>query len=275
MNKRFEDTFARTYHVRLLFKEEPIFNIPNFIEALGNRCGNMDTVSDELKNLIFAFRDYEVQYKDAVVPAQIMCITTDDIEEGVYEALSQSHSWREAGLIVEDCKYMMLVTDFLSSGLNYKDRIDLYSRYLYTLVEHSNCDAIYFYHSQNVINPRDFLSNEIGSDNYDELFGFMNVRLFNIQGTEDEIVMDTLGLGAIGLPDIQCHFKLLDVNSVANLLYTYGNYLYVNGDVINDNETIQGVREDDKWVCQHESSLAGPERTVLDINPGSQFSGVR
>ena len=37
----------------------------------------------------------------------------------------------------------------------------------------------------------------------------VNVRFFNIQNTEDKLV-DTLGLYAIGLPDVQYHFRNLN-----------------------------------------------------------------
>jgi hypothetical protein len=48
--------------------------------------------------------------------------------------------------------------------------------------------------------------------------------------------------------------------------------LYESGDVIKDNHTVAGVGPDSKWICQHEQSLAKPERVVLDLNPGSPYA---
>ena len=48
--------------------------------------------------------------------------------------------------------------------------------------------------------------------------GFLNVRVFKVGDNPGEMLMDTLGLAAIGLPDLQCHFRDLDLNEVADLL---------------------------------------------------------
>jgi hypothetical protein len=86
------------------------------------------------------------------------------------------------------------------------------------------------------------------------------------------MVMDSLGLAALGLPDLQCHFRGLDCNAIAGLLHNLGIYLFENGDVIEDGHTIDGIAANQRWRCQHEMSLIGPERAVLDIDPGQPFA---
>ncbi|HEY5525726.1 MAG TPA: DUF4261 domain-containing protein, partial [Clostridium sp.] len=103
-------------------------------------------------------------------------------------------------------------------------------------------------------------------------FGILNVRLFNIKGKKNEYIMDTLGLSAVGLCDLQCHFKNLNPDEVSNILYAYGYYIFDNPDALDDMETIEGISKNDKWKCQHEVALIAPERVVLDINPGKEFS---
>jgi hypothetical protein len=105
------------------------------------------------------------------------------------------------------------------------------------------------------------------------LSGALNVRMFNIQGgAPTEVVMDTLGLYAFGLPDIQCHFVQLEPANMAGLLFGLGHYIFEHGDIINDGETVQGLSDSDRWLCQHEVALVGPERDVLDINPGKLYA---
>lgn len=266
--------FAITYHIRLLFSQKPVIDLEALIESLRFRCGDIDVISAEAKNIHIGFKEYGYKHQDTIVPAQIVALQPEEFDEDLQEAIGQSWSWREAGEIVESCNYAMLITDLLSAGLDYKDRVRLHSAFLYSLVEHCNCDAIYFYHSKNIINPADFLYNRLESEDFNPLMGFVNVRLFNLEGTGNEMVMDTIGLAALGIPDIQCHFKNLDTNGIAGMLYSYGRYLYDNGDIINDNETVQGIN-DEKWLCQHETSLVRPQRNVLDINPGLEFSGSR
>jgi ligand-binding SRPBCC domain-containing protein len=87
--------------------------------------------------------------------------------------------------------------------------------------------------------------------------------------------MDTRGLDVFGLPDLQCHFRNLDPKAVAGMLYNTAAYILEHGDVIADGHTVAGISAKDKWQCQHEDSLAAPERTVLDVNPGKPFAAGR
>lgn len=59
------------------------------------------------------------------------------------------------------------------------------------------------------------------------------------------------------------------------LLYNTAAYVFRHGDVIEDGHTVEGLTPNDKWVCQHEVALAGPEREVLDIAPGAPFAAGR
>jgi len=106
-------------------------------------------------------------------------------------------------------------------------------------------------------------------------FSPVNVRLFNIEGIDDESepLMDTMGLAAFDLPDLQYHFKDLDPDAVARILHVYGDYIFKNGDIIEGDHTIREISPDDKWVCRHEISLVEPNRILLDINPGRKFAG--
>jgi hypothetical protein len=103
--------------------------------------------------------------------------------------------------------------------------------------------------------------------------------MFNVQpssaGAPGEVVMDTLGLAALGLPDLQCHFRNLDRMAVARLLYNTGWYIFSNGDVIADGHTIEGVAPGARWRCRHEDALVPPAREVLDLDPGPPHGAGR
>ena len=55
----------------------------------------------------------------------------------------------------------------------------------------------------------------------------MNVHFFTIQGGEDMLV-DTLGMSLLFLPDIQYHFHGLDPNLMVNHAYNTVLYLLIN-----------------------------------------------
>ena len=80
--------------------------------------------------------------------------------------------------------------------------------------------------------------------------------------------MDTLGLAALGLPDLQCHFRDLIPGEVAALLKNAGYYIFENGDVIENGHTLEGITAGSRWRCQHEESMLKPSRVVLDLDPG-------
>ena len=82
------------------------------------------------------------------------------------------------------------------------------------------------------------------------------------------MLMDTRGLNEIGLHDLQCHFRDLDPREVSQVLYNTSAYIIENGDVIEPGNTIAGISEGSKWVCQFEDALVAPARVVLDVNPG-------
>ena len=65
----------------------------------------------------------------------------------------------------------------------------------------------------------------------------MIVHFFTIQGGEDMLV-DTLGMGLLFLPDIQYHFRGLDPNLMVNHTYNTALYLLINDNTIETGDTI-------------------------------------
>ena len=102
----------------------------------------------------------------------------------------------------------------------------------------------------------------------------VNIRLFNVQDSND-IIVDTLGMYAIGLPDIQYHFHGLNANDVISHALNIAAYIFDKGDIIKSGDTIQSIFENVQWKCQYEKSLLKPHREILDINMLEYASGKR
>jgi len=270
--EKVSDAFAETYSVELCMKEKPVILVNELLENMKKYCGNVELVSNQDNNISFAFTDYILEYKNASVPVSIVISTFDQRpnREKLKKSLEQSWSLENKELL-EECKITVLVTDIMAIGLEYAKRIELFQKALYAIVELMPCEGIHFHLTEQVLSKEDYLENNPLNDDYDLLLGALNVRLFNIEGKENEYLMDTLGLSAVGLCDLQCHFKNLDPNEVSNILYSYGYYIFDNLDAAENMKVIEGVNKGDEWTCQHEVSLAGPERVVLDINPGKEF----
>src|SRR6516165_685279 len=104
------------------------------------------------------------------------------------------------------------------------------------------------------------------------LMGLLNVRLFRVEGSASDVVMDTLGLQVFGLPDLQCHCHGIELPRLATYLRNAANYVFERGDVIRDGDTIEGIEPGEKWRCLQEEALIPPGRLVIDLDPGADLA---
>jgi hypothetical protein len=134
------------------------------------------------------------------------------------------------------------------------------------------CVAVWWVPAERLVEPRALAD---AARDGDPLRVALNVRLFHVEeGRSDERVMDTVGLAALELPDVQCHFFALDVAQVAALLEETARYLYAEGDVIGDGDTVPGI-DDTQWSCRREVALVDPQRDVVDVTPPSPHTARR
>ena len=107
----------------------------------------------------------------------------------------------------------------------------------------------------------------------------VNARFFNVEGTGD-MVVDTVGMSTLYLPDLQYHFHDMDPNWVVNHAYNVASYILKNDCPIQSGETVDGVENgaisrNVQWKCQLEESLIQPPRPVLDVHMGQFAAGGR
>jgi hypothetical protein len=107
------------------------------------------------------------------------------------------------------------------------------------------------------------------------LMGLVNVRLFRVEGSARDVVMDTLGLHVFGLPDLQCRCRGVELPSLARYLRDAANYLFDSGDVIRDGDTMAGLGSGESWRCQHGEAMVPPERAVIDLDPGNGHGAAK
>ncbi len=278
-----EDGFVRTYGVQLLFAQPPQINKIDLLNALRRRIGRVEPLDgNALAGLTsFVYPDHTTTYGDGMtLPAQTIF---SDLPNGleadrVEPALQQCWDWPQARDAVARCRAAMLVMDLMSGRLEYKERLTLVQQAVSAVLDIAPCLGILWMPAQRLVDPAAYIRSK-QPEIADPLFPAVNVRLFNINSVDDatnkvtgETLMDTVGLAALGVPDLQCHFVGLEVSDVARMLYNAAYYLFDKGDVVADGQTIQGIRPQDRWRCQHEAALVGPERIVLDINPGRPYA---
>ena len=159
------------------------------------------------------------------------------------------------------------------------ERANLDADFLEALAElYPTCEAFYFQNCGKLFLAEDVRSHQIEGPDRFIRFG-VNVRFFNIEGTEDMLI-DTVGMSTLFLPDLQYHFHGMDPNWVVNHAYNAASYILEHDNPIEDGETIDGVADGQmcreiQWKCQYEDALIQPPRGVLDINMGNYASGGR
>jgi uncharacterized protein DUF4261 len=272
------DGFAHAYSIELLCESSPSITKPDLLRSLQQRCPGASPLDGTPESGLLAFihPDHLVQYENGALPAQTLIALSDKPFDPalLQPAVQQSWSFPEAASVLQRCTAAVLVTDIMASGLEYRERLSLFQQVVRAVLDVVPCLAIHWTPTQQILDPAEYLRS-LADPAYPDFFaGGVNVRFFRISspGQEGDMLMDTLGLAALGLPDLQCHFRLLDPNDVSNLLYNTAFYLYENGDVVEDGHTIAGIPSTEKWRCQHEESLVPPERVVLDLNPGYPFA---
>lgn len=276
--------FQTLYQIYLLFTEKFVRpETEKILQLLQKAYGDVDVVADVDQSLsTFAIKKYPVEYKDKkTVPAQVLMGDFVPFDPSSVDRMQRSQFWDcpDGEELLDSCKYQLLLSDFMASGLDYKVRCSMLAQWLETALElMPGCVAVWVPESGKLLTRRQVLDNPYGEDDRFLYFG-VNVRFFNIQGTDDMIV-DTLGLYAIGLPDVQYHFHDLDPNDVVNHAYNVASYIYDKDAPVVAGETIDGLSDGKpdrgvQWKCRYELSLLQPERELMDICPNEYASGNR
>lgn len=271
------------FMMQLLMKERcEMPPVERMTDVLSGHLGRIEAVGSAAVSAGFAARDYEAQFQDGKVPVQLMISECDEFQADRIDDMKRSQMWdckEERDRILSECKYHVLAHDMLGGGLPSRVRANMLMDYLEALLElYPSCEAVYFLNSGKLI-----LADEIRAKEVAGLKRFIrfavNVRFFNIMGTEDSVV-DTLGLSLLYIEDIQYHFHDMDPNWVVNHAYNMASYLLENDAPMKNGDTIDGMAEgrivqNIQWKCHFEDALIAPERAVLDVCMGEFAAGGR
>lgn len=270
------------FMIQLLMKE-PV-KMPDkeyMVSVMKKHLSEVECFTYDEKCAGFAAVKYEMEFKDGKMPPQLMITECLEFDGSKVEAFERSQMWdcENSDRILEDCHYHVLATDMLAAGLPAKDRAELDMDFLEAVVAlYPECEAVYFPTCGKMFTADDVLNHQIPRQDRFIYFG-VNVRFFNIQGTNDMLV-DTLGMSTLFLPDIQYHFHDMEPNWVVNHAYNIASYIFENDNPIRSGDVIDGIMDgkmsmDIQWKCQYENALIQPAREVLDINMGEYAAGRR
>ncbi len=181
------------------------------------------------------------------------------------DSLTQTWDWQEAEQVLSNVKAVVTITFSFTESHNRKDRLELVHNFVLKATNLYSPVAIHWLPSQRIVSPSRY--KEDLSQGGQLFSSAVNVRMFKVENS-DERVMDTLGLTAFGLSDIQCNFTGLDPKRVGVYLYELADYVFQRGDIFQEGDTIDGLQAGEKWTIRKEQSYVNPSRRVIDILPG-------
>lgn len=269
--------------IQMLFKEPAAMPDKEKMTAVIERhVGAVECFCHDEKTAGFAALDHIAEFKDGKVPVQLMVMGCNRFEGEGIDAFLLSQMWdcqEDRERILWECRYQVVAIDMLAAALPSLERANLDADFLDALAElYPACEAFYFQNCGKLFLAEAVRSHRMKGPDRFVRFG-VNVRFFNIQGTEDQIV-DTVGMSTLFLPDLQYHFHGMDPNWVVNHAYNLASYILDNDNPIKDGESVDGIENGQmsrklQWKCRYEDALIQPPRGVLDIHMGPYASGGR
>ena len=278
-----EEKVGGIFIVKLLFKAPVTMPAREQMEAvMQKRLGDAECFSYDSDTAVaqFAATRYRAEFKDGTYPPMLM-IAPAAFDGNTIDDFTKSQMWdcgEDKDAILSGCRYALIGTDMLAAALPALERAELDMDFTEALVElFPDCTAVYFENSGKLFTAETIRNHTLPRENRFIQFA-VNARFFTIQGGEDMLV-DTLGMSLLFLPDLQYHFHGLDPNRIVNHAYNTAFYLLINDNPIETGDTIGGIpdgsAQPERWICRYEESLIQPVREVLDIDTGAYAAGNR
>jgi hypothetical protein len=252
-----------SYAVDLLYEELPLLTRDEVLAMLRDRCGAasaMDPGPDG--GLNFFFPDLRVPFRDGTAPVQVaLTVTPGPIPaDQAQAALKQTWDWAEAKDALARHTAHLVVGDLLGQGLPYKSRLGFFQNVLCGLLETTPPVAIRWRPSQKLVSPAALLKALQPGPERDAIKGAVNVRR-TLSKSAGGVVMDTLGLGALGLPDFEVALGERMPPLFDAMLRSLARYEYDLGDVIAEGRTVKGGGE--AFRCERGPASIEPARDVF------------
>lgn len=257
---------AETLSVKLLSESEVVPDFKKLQTELRKYYAKFEAEGNAEKTMQYFFHDYLVRYNEETLPAQGVIFPArenKDLTKQLEKAYQQAWHWNDAQELTKNCCYEMVMTELMTLPLDYKSRVDCFQKFLRAACDVLKPKAILFLKSEKIVETSAYLK-QLHTAGMLDLYALLNVRLFNLP--EGEYFMDSVGLHALGLPDLQIRFTNLTPTEVAPVLYSLAQYIFDNGSVIRNGNTIEGSKPGSRWECMYAQASLEPRRNVLHLN---------
>ena len=272
---------SNVFQMWLLFDHEPVRPDETILKtALEAKCGKCDTIASSTELTSFGVRRFTSHIKDNDVPAQVILGNIMPFKQTDITAAerAQIRDIEDRDAFLSKCTHKIAAADMMAA-LDTEHRTKLLMNWLEVVTEiFKDCKAVWVPSGGKLIPAELIRSGKV--EKQDRFVCYcVNTRFFKVENTE-EMLVDTHGMCAVGLPDIQCHFKGLDPDAVMNYIYNIALLVMQSGTQIKNGDTIEGLNGDTideniLWTCRYEDAMVAPMRAVIDICPGENAAGKR
>lgn len=255
------------YDVRLLFMERPDRPTNDAIRsALGSRFENLRVLMDSAFSAVFSISSADD------IPQFGIGELAPFLPDTLPSLTCRGKANRESQVItlLKSGGYHLGLSCFFNPGLDYQTNCDQINQGVEAMVElMPDCAAALYVPSLQVVTATQLRKNPYqGALRF--LYAGLSVRSFPSRNQE-ELVVDTLGLYALGLPDVQCRCSWMNEAAAKRLVFNVAAYQYETGVTIAGGDTISGILsglsgQAASMHCERESSLFAPWREVIAVH---------
>jgi len=257
--------------VELLYGQQPRLDERRLLAEVNKALPGTVLTGDEPQPTLLAHEGHgATDIGDAGVPVMsvIMPVGPGQLADPGRIDLSQTWDFPQARAVLGRCRAALTIGEMFGRVRPPAERLEAFRATVLAVCRLTAPAAAWWPTASQLLPPP--------SPDSQPLMGLLNVRLFRVEGSTSDVVMDTLGLQVFGLPDLQCHCHGMELPRLASYLRTAAAYVFEHGDVVHDGDTIEGMEPGDKWRCRQEEALIPPDRLVVDLDPGDEYaSGER
>ncbi|MEV4139648.1 DUF4261 domain-containing protein [Dactylosporangium sp. NPDC049742] len=165
--------------------------------------------------------------------------------------LTHTRGWAEAAEVLAGVTRTVTVTEIFGTSFAPADRVRAFTAVVRTLADDTAPVAVWW--------PSSRLATPPGA----EASGVVNVRHHDVTG---RYVLDTLGLGPLGLPDLQCVCGALPPEALTAYLAATASSM-IDGRGLKAGDVVPGLTPHQRWKVEAGPAFAAPDRPVLTITP--------
>ena len=260
---------ASSLLVELLYEHPASLDEAGLLAEVNKTLPDTVLAGDDRQPTLLVHEDYgDVDDIDGpTVPVMSVLMTADDdvrLKDPDRIDLGQTWEFPQAPVVLDRCRSALTIGEMFGRPYPPAQRLEAFRATVLAVCRLTRPAAAWWPTGGQLLPPPSPAS--------PPLMGLVNVRLFRVEGSASDVVMDTLGLRVFGLPDLQCHCHDIELPRLATYLRNAANYVFERGDVIRDGDTIEGIEPGEKWQCLQEEALIPPDRLVIDLDPGDGYA---